>query len=176
MNNKYEDEDKEEKLKEYKRLLEGLESLFTEFQNININKQSIKKKLGKKITVRREIKQPLDNQDLYISLLQSEHYKGKLTLLDEKQAFDENDSYQKITDLLFEEKETIPEIERENGDPDKYLLTQLFTAFSLLERKIYLSGDKPLEEKSRNFLKFLNIIKLNKDFKLKIYFNQKKIK
>ena len=166
MNNKYEDEDKEEKLKEYKRLLEGLESLFTEFQNININKQSIKKKLGKKITVRREIKQPLDNQDLYISLLQSEHYKGKLTLLDEKQAFDENDSYQKITDLLFEEKETIPEIERENGDPDKYLLTQLFTAFSLLERKIYLSGDKSLEEKSRNFLKFLNMIKFNKDSKL----------
>ena len=168
MNNKYEDEDKEEKLKEYKRILEGLESLFTEFQNINKNntKKIIKKKIERKITIKKEINPPLEKEDLNKLLLQSDNYKGKLTLLDEKQAFDENESYQKIIDLFIEENESIPEIERENGDPDKYLLTQLFTAFSLLERKIYLNSDKSLEEKNRNILKFLNSIKFNKDSKL----------
>ena len=131
MNNKYEDEDKEEKLKEYKRILEGLESLFTEFQNINKNntKKIIKKKIERKITIKKEINPPLEKEDLNKLLLQSDNYKGKLTLLDEKQAFDENESYQKIIDLFIEENESIPEIERENGDPDKYILTQLFTAF-----------------------------------------------
>ena len=168
MNNKYEDEDKEEKLKEYKRILEGLESLFTEFQNINKNntKKIIKKKIERKITIKKEINPPLEKEDLNKLLLQSDNYKGKLTLLDEKQAFDENESYQKIIDLFIEENESIPEIERENGDPDKYILTQLFTAFSLLERKIYLNSDKSLEEKARNILKFLNSIKFNKDSKL----------
>ena len=168
MNNKYEDEDKEEKLKEYKRILEGLESLFTEFQNINKNntKKIIKKKIERKITIKKDINPPLEKEDLNKLLLQSDNYKGKLTLLDERQAFDENESYQKIIDLFIEENESIPEIERENGDPDKYILTQLFTAFSLLERKIYLNSDKSLEEKARNILKFLNSIKFNKDSKL----------
>ena len=158
------DEENNEKLKEYKKLLEGLESLFTEFQNIN--KQPLKKKVEKKISAKKEIKISLNSHELYKELLQSEHHKGKLTLLDEKQALDENESYQKIIDLLLEENDTIPPIDMENEDPDKYLLTQIFTAFSLLERKIYLSGDKPLEEKTRNFLKNLNMIKFNKDSKL----------
>ena len=158
------DEENNEKLKEYKKLLEGLESLFTEFQNIN--KQPLKKKVEKKNSAKKEIKISLNSHELYKELLQSEHHKGKLTLLDEKQALDENESYQKIIDLLLEENDTIPPIDMENEDPDKYLLTQIFTAFSLLERKIYLSGDKPLEEKARTFLKNLNMIKFNKDSKL----------
>ena len=158
------DEENNEKLKEYKKLLEGLESLFNEFQNIN--KQPVKKKVEKKISAKKEVKISLNIHESYKELLQSEHHKGKLTLLDEKQALDENESYQKIIDLLLEENDTIPAIETENGDPDKYLLTQIFTTFSLLERKIYFSGDKPLEEKKRDFLKNLNRIKFNKDSKL----------
>jgi hypothetical protein len=57
-------------------------------------------------------------------------------------------------------------VEKEGDDPNKYLLTQIFTAFSLLERKIYFSGDKDLEEKSRNFFKNINMIKFNKETKL----------
>ena len=158
------DEENNEKLKEYKKLLEGLESLFVEFQNIN--SQPLKRKVEKTISTKKEIKVSLNSHELYKELVQSEHHKGKLTLLDEKQALDENESYQKIIDLFLEETDTIQSIEMENGDPDKYLLTQIFTAFSLLERKIYLSGDKPLEEKRRNFLKHLNMIKFNKDSKI----------
>ena len=157
-------EEDEEKLKEYKKLLEGLESLFIEFQNIN--NRTIEKKSVKKISSKKDTKINLNNNEFYKSLLESEHHSGKLTLLDEKQALDENESYQKIIDLFLQESETIPSIEKEGDDPNKYLLTQIFTAFSLLERKIYFSGDKDLEEKSRNFFKNLNMIKFNKETKL----------
>ena len=157
-------EEDEEKLKEYKKLLEGLESLFIDFQNIN--NRTIEKKSVKKISSKKDTKINLNNNEFYKSLLESEHHNGKLTLLDEKQALDENESYQKIIDLFLQESETIPSIEKEGDDPNKYLLTQIFTAFSLLERKIYFSGDKDLEEKSRNFFKNLNMIKFNKETKL----------
>jgi hypothetical protein len=157
-------EEDEEKLKEYKKLLEGLESIFIEFQNIN--NRTIEKKSVKKISSKKDTKINLNNNEFYKSLLESEQHSGKLTLLDEKQALDENESYQKIIDLFLQESETIPSIEKEGDDPNKYLLTQIFTAFSLLERKIYFSGDKDLEEKSRNFFKNLNMIKFNKETKL----------
>ena len=157
-------EEDEEKLKEYKKLLEGLESLFIDFQNIN--NRTIEKKSVKKISSKKDTKINLNNNEFYKSLLESKHHSGKLTLLDEKQALDENESYQKIIDLFLQESETIPSIEKEGDDPNKYLLTQIFTAFSLLERKIYFSGDKDLEEKSRNFFKNLNMIKFNKETKL----------
>ena len=159
-----EEEENNEKIKEYQKILEGLESLFTEFQNIN--KQQIKKKVEKKISPKKEIKTSLNTHELYKLILQSELHKGKLTLLDEKQALNDNESYQKIMELFLEERDTIPSIETENGDPDKYILTQLYTAFSLLERKIYLSGNKNTEEKNIHFLKNLNLIKFNKESKI----------
>ena len=150
------DEENNEKYNEYKKILEGLEFLFAEFQNIN--SQPEKREVEKKMTEKKSTKSFLNTHEIYKSLLLSEHYKNKLTLLDEKQSLDESESFQKIIDLFLEETETIPEIETENGDPDKYILTQLFTAFSLFERKIYLTKDKNLNDKSRLFLKNLNKI------------------
>ena len=76
-------------------------------------------------------------------------------------------------DLFLEENETISNISNNksfSGDVNKYLLTQLFTAFSLLTRRVYLNGDKmnpgSEEEKGREFLKHLNSIKFDKNSKL----------
>ena len=160
----HQDEENNEKYNEYKKILEGLEFLFAEFQNINA--QPEKREVEKKITKKKSTKSFLNTHEIYKSLLLSEHYKNKLTLLDEKQSLDESESFQKIIDLFLEDTETIPEIETKNGDPDKYILTQLFTAFSLFERKIYLTKDKNLDDKSRLFLKNLNRIKFTLESKL----------
>ena len=74
-------EEDEEKLKEYKKLLEGLESLFIEFQNIN--NRTIEKKSVKKISSKKDTKINLNNNEFYKSLLESEQHSGKLTLLDD---------------------------------------------------------------------------------------------
>ena len=163
-----------ENISEYKRLIDGLKSIFTEFENSN-KVQEDKKIIKKKSIKKKETKlyQILNNHELYKFLLMSNYFRGKLTLLDEKQAIDEKDSYQKILDLFLEENETISNISNNKsfkGDVNKYLLTQLYTAFSLLSRKVYLDGNKkdPSSEveKSRDFLKHLNSIKFDKDSKL----------
>ena len=168
------EEETNENISEYKRLIDGLKTIFTEFENSN-KIQEEKKIIKKKSFKKKETKlyQILNNHELYKFLLMSNHFRGKLTLLDEKQAVDEKDSYQKILDLFLEENETISNIsnnESFKGDVNKYLLTQLYTAFSLLSRKVYLDGNRkdPSSEveKSRDFLKHLNSIKFDKDSKL----------
>ena len=165
------EEETNESIKEYKRLLEGIKSIFDEFENANKIKDNEKIDLRKTFK-KRETRayQILNYHELYKFLLISNYYRGKLTLLDEKQSTDENDSYQKIMDLFLEENDTIPHISQSSGDVNKYLLTQLYTAFSLLERKVYIDGgniDPSLEEeKNRNFLKHLNSIKFDKNSKI----------
>lgn len=160
------EEENIKKLKEYTRLLEGLEFMFVELSNIKEEPKE-NKKAEKKLSIKKETKTCLSNHEISKLILESELHKNKLILLEEKQALDENESYQKIMDLFLEENETIPKIELENGDPNKYLLTQLFTAFSLYERNIYLNRDnKDISEKKINFLKILNNIKFNKESKL----------
>ena len=168
------EEETNENISEYKRLIDGLKSIFTEFENSN-KVQEDKKIIKKKSIKKKETKlyQILNNHELYKFLLMSNYFRGKLTLLDEKQAIDEKDSYQKILDLFLEENETISNISNNKsfkGDVNKYLLTQLYTAFSLLSRKVYLDGNKkdPSSEveKSRDFLKHLNSIKFDKESKL----------
>ena len=160
-------QDNNENLKEYKKLVEGLESLFTEFANIK-KKQTIRKKEKKLPTIRKETNTSLFNNEIYKSLLKSNHHKGKLILLDEKQPLDENESYQKILELFLEENDPIPSLRKE-GDANfynKYLLLQLYTALSLKERKIYLSGSNNKENINRNFMKNLNMINFDKNNEL----------
>ena len=164
----------DETFKKYNDLIYGMEKFFLEFENSNRNNE--KEKAAKRKILKRKntkIYQLLNNHELFKFYLISNYHKGKLTLLDEKQAFDENDSYQKMMDLFLEENETISNISSNksiSGDSNKYLLTQLFTAFSLLTRKVYLNGDKiepgGPEEKGRDFLKHLNSLKFDKDSKL----------
>ena len=163
-----------ENFQKYNNLIDGLKNILKELEDSNKTKEK-EKSVTKKALKRKETKiyQLLNNHELYKFYQISNYYRGKLTLLDEKQAFDENDSYQKIMDLFLEENETISKIfndKSSSGDPNKYLLTQLFTAFSLLTRKVYLSGDKiepgGPEEKARDFFKHLNSIKFNKKSKL----------
>ena len=165
------EEESNDKLREYKRLLEGIQSIFTEFENSN--KVQEKEKDGKRKSFKKKdtkVYQLLNNHEFYKFLLISNYYRGKLTLLDEKQAIDENDSYQKIMDLFLEENDTIPNAKLSGNDVNRYLLTQLYTAFSLLCRKVYLDGvnidPSSNEEKDRNFLKHLNAIKFDKNSKL----------
>ena len=160
-------QDNNDNLKEYKKLVEGLESLFTEFANIK-KKQTIRKKEKKLPTIRKETNTSLFNNEIYKSLLKSNHHKGKLILLDEKQPLDENESYQKILELFLEENDPIPSLRKE-GDANfynKYLLLQLYTALSLKERKIYLSGSNNKENINRNFMKNLNMINFDKNNEL----------
>ena len=160
-------QDNNDNLKEYKKLVEGLESLFTEFANIK-KKQTIRKKEKKLPTIRKETNTSLFNNEIYKSLLKSNHHKGKLILLDEKQPLDENESYQKIIELFLEENDPIPSL-RKDGDANfynKYLLLQLYTALSLKERKIYLSGSNNKENINRNFMKNLNMINFDKNNEL----------
>ena len=160
-------QDNNDNLKEYKKLVEGLESLFTEFANIK-KKQTIRKKEKKLPTIRKETNTSLFNNEIYKSLLKSNHHKGKLILLDEKQPLDENESYQKILELFLEENDPIPSL-RKDGDANfynKYLLLQLYTALSLKERKIYLSGSNNKENINRNFMKNLNMINFDKNNEL----------
>ncbi len=168
------EEETNENFKEFKVLIEGLKTIFTEFENSSKNTEK-EKTTKKKFIKKKETKlyQLLNNHELFKFLLLSNYFRGKLILLDEKQASDENDSYQKIMDLFLEENETISNISNNksfSGDVNKYLLTQLFTAFSLLTRKVYLNGDKmnpgSEEEKGREFLKHLNSIKFDKNSKL----------
>ena len=80
--------------------------------------------LGKAI---KETNTSLFNNEIYKSLLKSNHHKGKLILLDEKQPLDENESYQKILELFLEENDPIPSLRKE-GDANfynKYLLLLL---------------------------------------------------
>jgi hypothetical protein len=159
-------------LAQYKVIIEGLKQIFTEF-NDKCNKGQEEEIVTQQQTFKkRETKvfQSLVGHEYYKLLQMSHHYTGKLTLLDEKQASDENDSYQKIMNLFLEENDTISNISNNKNDVNKYLITQLYTAFSLLCRKVYLSGDKidsnSEAEKARDFLKHLNSIKFDKDSKL----------
>ena len=159
---------------QYKTLIDGLQTLFNEFDTKCTKSQEEEVVTQQQAFKKRETKifQTLIEHDYYKLLQISHYYMGKLTLLDEKQALDENDSFQRMMNLFLEENETIPNISNNKSykDVNKYLITQLYTAFSLLCRKAYLDGDKkdPLSEaeKARDFLKHLNSIKFNKDSKL----------
>ena len=159
---------------QYKTLIDGLQTLFNEFDTKCTKSQEEEVVTQQQAFKKRETKifQTLIEHDYYKLLQISHYYMGKLTLLDEKQALDENDSFQRMMNLFLEENETISNISNNKSykDVNKYLITQLYTAFSLLCRKAYLDGDKkdPLSEaeKARDFLKHLNSIKFNKDSKL----------
>ena len=167
-------DDLNENFEKYNNLIDYLRKFLKEFEESNKTKEK-EKEVNKKIIKRKEtrIYQLVNNHELYKFYQLSNFFRGKLTLLDEKQAFDENDSFQKIMDLFLEESDTITNISNNrdiSGGPNKYLLTQLFTAFSLLTRKIYLNGDKiesgGPEEKGREFIKHLNSVKFNKNSKI----------
>ena len=119
-------------------------------KNIEKKKKNNKKEKGQP--------QKMQNNLLYNFINNSTYHKGNITLLSEKQEFDENEKYQKLVDLLYEENETVPDIQLIDREQDDYFITQLYTTFSLLSRKVYL--DLPYNEKKneklRGFLQSLN--------------------
>ena len=119
------EEEMNETLKKYNSLIDGLKLIFSELEKNEKKEKEMGEK--KKSLKKRDTKgyQLINNHELYKFYLISNFFRGKLTLLDEKQAFDENDSFQKIMNLFLEENETISSIiSNKSGDANSYLITQ----------------------------------------------------
>lgn len=168
--NIFTDDNLKEKLKENTIEIEKLNSIFKDYFLSNQVMQETNKEEVKKVIKKQDSKlyQQLNNHELHKFIINSPNFKGKLTLLDENQPINEDESFQKLMDLFLEENETITEVQFTQNDKNKYLLTQLYTAFSLLSRNIYLNNENDNYEKSRTFLKYLNSIKYNNDKDSKI--------
>ena len=154
------EDDRNEKEKKYDEYLLNWENLRKEFEQNKLEEEKKKNIKKKKKNNKKEKGQPqkMQNNLLYNFINNSTYHKGNITLLSEKQEFDENEKYQKLVDLLYEENETVPDIQLIDREQDDYFITQLYTTFSLLSRKVYL--DLPYNEKKneklRGFLQSLN--------------------
>ena len=154
------EDDRNEKEKKYDEYLLNWENLRKEFEQNKIEEEKRKNILSNEKNKKKEKGQPqkMQNNLLYNFLNNSKYHTGNITLLSEKQEFDENEKYQKLVDLLYEENETVPDIQLIDREQDDYFITQLYTTFSLLSRKVYL--DLPYNEKKneklRGFLQSLN--------------------
>jgi hypothetical protein len=160
------EEDRNEKEKKYDEYLLNWENLRKEFEeskeeekrnSIASNKKNKKKEKG--------LPQQMQNSLLYNFINNSHYHNGPLTLLSHKQEFDENESFQKLVDLLYEETQTVPDIQLVDKETDQYFITQLYTTFSLLARKVYLDlpGKEKENEKKREFLQSLNNVNYDKN-------------
>ena len=157
-----------EKLKENTIEIERLNSIFKDYFQSTQKMQETNKEETKKTVKKQESKlyQQINNHELHKFITNSPNFKGKLTLLDENQPINENESFQELMNLFLEENESINDVNFTKNDKNKYLITQLYTAFSLLSRNIYLNNDNDNNiEKSRIFLKYLNSIKYNNNEK-----------
>ena len=154
------EDDRNEKEKKYDEYLLNWENLRKEFEQNKLEEEKKKNIESNKKNNKKEKGQPqkMQNNLLYNFINNSTYHKGNITLLSEKQEFDENEKYQKLVDLLYEENETVPDIQLIDREQDDYFITQLYTTFSLLSRKVYL--DLPYNEKKneklRGFLQSLN--------------------
>ena len=154
------EDDRNEKEKKYDEYLLNWENLRKEFEQNKLEEEKKKNIESNKKNNKKEKGQPqkMQNNLLYNFINNSTYHKGNITLLSEKQEFDENEKYQKLVDLLYEENETVPDIQLIDREQDDYFITQLYTTFSLLARKVYL--DLPYNEKKneklRGFLQSLN--------------------
>jgi hypothetical protein len=154
------EDDRNEKEKEYDEYLLNWENLRKEFEQNKIEEEKRKNILSNEKNKKKEKGQPqkMQNNLLYNFLNNSKYHTGNITLLSEKQEFDENEKYQKLVDLLYEENETVPDIQLIDKKQDDYFITQLYTTFSLLSRNVYLDlpGNEKKNEKLRSFLQSLN--------------------
>ena len=154
------EDDRNEKEKKYDEYLLNWENLRKEFEQNKLEEEKRKSVSSNEKNKKKEKGQPqkMQNNLLYNFINNSTYHKGNITLLSEKQEFDENEKYQKLVDLLYEENETVPDIQLIDREQDDYFITQLYTTFSLLSRKVYL--DLPYNEKKneklRGFLQSLN--------------------
>ena len=154
------EDDRNEKEKKYDEYLLNWENLRKEFEQNKLEEEKKKNIESNKKNNKKEKGQPqkMQNNLLYNFINNSTYHKGNITLLSEKQEFDENEKFQKLVDLLYEENETVPDIQLIDREQDDYFITQLYTTFSLLSRKVYL--DLPYNEKKneklRGFLQSLN--------------------
>ena len=154
------EDDRNEKEKKYDEYLLNWENLRKEFEQNKLEEEKKKNIESNKKNNKKEKGQPqkMQNNLLYNFINNSTYHKGNITLLSEKQEFDENEKYQKLVDLLYEENETVPDIQLIDREQDDYFITQLYTTFSLLSRNVYLDlpGNEKKNEKLRSFLQSLN--------------------
>ena len=154
------EEDRNEKEKKYDEYLLNWENLRKEFEQSKLEEEKRKSVSSNEKNKKKEKGQPqkMQNNLLYNFLNNSKYHTGNITLLSEKQEFDENEKYQKLVDLLYEENETVPDIQLIDKKQDDYFITQLYTTFSLLSRNVYLDlpGNEKKNEKLRSFLQSLN--------------------
>ena len=156
----YEDEQKE-KFKKLDIFLENCEKLIKEIEQKRKKEENVKQSLN--INAPQQSQQ-FQNHSLYNSLKDSDFHKLPLTLLFETQVYDDNLSYQKLMELFIEENQTVIDLPFNNNNVNEYLILQLYTAFSLKARKVYLdlSEDSKENEKLRMSLITLNNIKYDK--------------
>ena len=154
------EDDRNEKEKEYDEYLLNWENLRKEFEQNKLEEEKRKSVSSNEKNKKKEKGQPqkMQNNLLYNFINNSTYHKGNITLLSEKQEFDENEKFQKLVDLLYEENETVPDIQLIDREQDDYFITQLYTTFSLLSRNVYLDlpGNEKKNEKLRSFLQSLN--------------------
>ena len=154
------EDDRNEKEKKYDEYLLNWENLRKEFEQNKLEEEKRKSVSSNEKNKKKEKGQPqkMQNNLLYNFINNSKYHKGNLTLLSEKQEFDENEKFQKLVDLLYEENETVPDIQLIDREQDDYFITQLYTTFSLLSRNVYLDlpGNEKKNEKLRSFLQSLN--------------------
>ena len=154
------EDDRNEKEKIYDEYLLNWENLRKEFEQNKLEEEKRKSVSSNEKNKKKEKGQPqkMQNNLLYNFLNNSKYHTGNITLLSEKQEFDENEKYQKLVDLLYEENETVPDIQLIDKKQDDYFITQLYTTFSLLSRNVYLDlpGNEKKNEKLRSFLQSLN--------------------
>lgn len=157
----YEDEQKE-KFKKLDIFLENCEKLIKEIEQKRKKEENVKQSLN--INAPQQSQQ-FQNHSLYNSLKDSDFHKFPLILLSETQEYDENHSYQKLMDLFIEENQTIQNLSFNSNSINEYLILQLYTAFSLKARKLYLNSfeDVKENEKSRISLITLNDLQYNKN-------------
>lgn len=160
--NIFEDESKE-KYKKIDLFLENCDKLIKEIETKRKKEETEKKSVTKNAPQKYKEtnkSQQITNHSLYNTLKETDYHKTPLTLLTDKQEFDDNQTYQKLMDLFIEENDTIKDLNFNLDNVDDYLILQLYTAFSLKARKIYLNSyeDKDVNEKGRLFMKMINNI------------------
>lgn len=156
----YEDEQKE-KFKRFDQFLDNCRNLIKEIEQTRKKEEKVKQSISKNTL---QQSQQFQNHSLYNSLKDSDFHKLPLTLLFETQEYDDNLSYQKLMDLFIEENQTVIDLPFNNNNVNEYLILQLYTAFSLKARKVYLdlSEDSKENEKLRMSLITLNNIQYDK--------------